>query len=33
MPFPDKVKYVRMKLYLSRTKLAKKVGVSFTDRQ
>lgn len=29
MTFADKVKYVRMKLYLSQAKLAKEIGVSF----
>ena len=29
MTFADKVKYVRMKLYLSQAQLAKEIGVSF----
>ena len=29
MTFADKVKYVRMKLYLSQSQLAKEIGVSF----
>ena len=29
MTFSDKVKYVRMKLYLSQAQLAKEIGVSF----